>query len=272
MTDSEIVLSIRHLHLNLLRQNQEIPILRDVNLDIRKGEKWAIAGESGAGKSMTMYALTSLLPEKSTVLRGEIRYREEDGTYTDILKLPFAKRSSYCAKKASLIFQDSMDALNPFEKIGAQWCHTLRYSHPEMKKQERIEHILARLADFGITDRQVIRKYPYQLSGGMKQRIAMAMALESGAEILIADEPTTALDAVNQRRVVSFIQQLCKKKNLTLLYISHDLVLLQELCTHMAVLKEGRIVETGLASEVFDKPQHAYTRELIEETRKLFLE
>lgn len=272
MTDSDIVLSIRHLHLSILRQKQEIPILRDLNLDIRKGEKWAIAGESGAGKSMTMYALTSLLPEKSTVLSGEIRYREEDGTYTDILKLPFSKRSSYCAKKASLIFQDSIDALNPFETIGKQWNHTLTYSHPEMKKRERTEHILARLADFGITDAQVIRNYPYQLSGGMKQRIAMAMALESGAEILIADEPTTALDAINQRRVVSFIQKLCERKNLTLLYISHDLVLLQEICTHMAVIKDGRIVEIGLANEVFERPQHAYTKELIEETRKLFLE
>lgn len=269
MTETPVVLKIQHLNLSVVKSGQTIPILHDINLEIHEQEWWAIAGESGAGKSMTMYALTSLLPEKSTLLSGEILYREEDGSYTDLLKIPFQKRSAYCSKKVSLIFQDSINALNPFETIGGQWRQTLRYRHPEMKKPEQIRHIKKRLQQFGIPDEQVIRKYPHQLSGGMKQRIAIAMALESDAKILIADEPTTSLDSVNQRKVVDFIQKLCRDRGLTLLYISHNLALLDEVCTHAAVLKNGRILESGSSKSVFHHPVQEYTKALISETMKL---
>lgn len=271
MTSRDTILQVQDLSLNMRQQKQEKPILHEISLNICRGEKWAIAGESGAGKSMTMYALASLLPEKNTVLTGKIEYRESDGSYTDILALPYQERTRYCAKKVSLIFQDSINALNPFETVGAQWCHTLKYSHPEMKKAERTSHILARLADFGITDGQVTRKYPHQLSGGMKQRIAMAMAMESEAQLLIADEPTTSLDAVNQRKAVEQILGLCEKNHLTMLYISHNLALLREICTNIAVFKDGRIIETGRIGEVFENPVHPYTKKLIEETKKLML-
>ena len=217
---------------------------------------------------MTMYALTSLLPEKNTRISGKIQYLEPDGSYTDILTLPFEKRIAYCSKKTSLIFQDSINALNPYEKIGRQWGETVALRHPEMKKQERIRHISDRLQLFGITEPQVIRKYPHQLSGGMRQRIAIAMSLESDASILIADEPTTSLDAVNQRRIVRFIQQLCTDRKLTLLYISHNLALLDDICTHVAILQHGMLIEKG-TREILHHPSQPYTRELIEETRKL---
>ncbi len=269
MTETPAVLKIQHLNLSVVKSGQAIPILHDINLEIHEQEWWAIAGESGAGKSMTMYALTSLLPEKSTLLTGEILYRESDGSYTDLLKIPFQQRSAYCAEKVSLIFQDSINALNPFETIGSQWRHTLHYRHPEMKKKEQIQHIKKRLQQFGIPDEQVIRKYPHQLSGGMKQRIAIAMALESDAKILIADEPTTSLDAINQRKVVDFIQKLCHDHGLTLLYISHNLALLDEVCTHAAVLQNGSILESGSSESVFHHPIQEYTRSLINETMKL---
>ena len=269
MTEIPAVLKIQHLNLSVVKSGQAIPILHDINLEIHEQEWWAIAGESGAGKSMTMYALTSLLPEKSTLLTGEILYRESDGSYTDLLKIPFQQRSAYCAEKVSLIFQDSINALNPFETIGSQWRHTLRYRQPEMKKKEQIQHIKKRLQQFGIPDEQVIRKYPHQLSGGMKQRIAIAMVLESDAKILIADEPTTSLDAINQRKVVDFIQKLCHDQGLTLLYISHNLALLDEVCTHAAVLQNGSILESGSSKSVFHHPMQEYTRSLINETMKL---
>lgn len=269
MTDTPVVLKINRLNLSVKKDGKEVPILHDISLEIREGEHWAIAGESGAGKSMTMYALTSLLPAKSMVMSGEICYREPDGSYTDVLKLPAAARTAYCAGKVSLIFQDSINALNPFEKIGTQWRHTLKYRRPDMKKQMQTEHMAVRLAEFGIPDCGVLQKYPHQLSGGMKQRIAIAMALESDAKILIADEPTTSLDAVNQRKVVTFIQELCAKRGLTLLYISHNLALLDEVCDHAAVVRNGMVVEHGSAAQVFHNPEHPYTRSLIEETRKL---
>ena len=269
MTDLPVILKIHHLNLSVVKSGQTIQILYDISLEIREREWWAIAGESGAGKSMTMYALTSLLPEKNTIVSGEILYREEDGSYTDLLKLPFKERASYCANKVSLILQDSINALNPYERIGRQWQHTLRYRRPEMKKSEQILHMKTRLRQFGIPDEQVLRKYPHQLSGGMRQRIAIAMALESDAKILIADEPTTSLDAINQRNVVDFIQTLCREQGLTLLYISHNLALLDEVCTHTAILQHGRILESGSTASVFHHPVQDYTRTLISETRKL---
>lgn len=269
MTENPVVLKIKHLNLSILRDKVEIPILRDINMEVHRGEHWAVAGESGAGKSMTMYVLTSLLPDKSTIITGEIYYREADGSYTDILKLPFKKRSLYCADKAALIFQDSINALNPFETIGTQWRHTLRYRRQDLRREQQEAHMRARLVAFGISDCGVLRKYPHQLSGGMKQRIAIAMALESDADILIADEPTTSLDALNQRNIVSFIDELCKKKGLTLIYISHNIALLDTICDHGVIVKNGSIVESGRTDQIFHNPENPYTKELINETRKL---
>lgn len=272
MIEKKPVLKIKHLNLSVDTGVFEKQILRDINLEIGPQEHWAIAGESGAGKSMTMYALTSLLPEKNTKISGEILYMEKDGSYTDILKLPFEKRVAYCSGKVSLIFQDSINALNPFEKIQKQWWETTALHHPEMKKKEMTEHIKERLKLFGIQDEDVLKKYPHQLSGGMRQRIAIAMALEADNEILIADEPTTSLDAVNQRNIVNFIQKLCEKRKLTLLYISHNLALLDEISTHAVIMKDGKIIEKGSKEAVFHFPQNSYTQKLIRETRELIYE
>lgn len=272
MTEKKPVLKIENLNLSIIKENTEKQILQNISLEIGPQEHWAIAGESGAGKSMTMYALTSLLPEKNTRISGRILYLEKDGSYTDILKIPFKKRTEYCSRKVSLIFQDSINALNPFEKIRKQWWETVVLHHPEMNKQEISTHIIERLKLFGIPDENVLKKYPHQLSGGMKQRIAIAMALEADNDILIADEPTTSLDAVNQRNIVNFIQKLCKEKNLTLLYISHNLALLNEISTHAVILKNGEIIEKGYREEVFHSPQNIYTQKLIKETMELAYE
>ena len=271
MTEKPVI-KIEHLNLSMLRGDSEKQILKDINLEIGPQEHWAIAGESGAGKSMTMYALTSLLPEKNTHISGKILYLEKDGGYTDILTMPFKKRTEYCARKVSLIFQDSINALNPFERIQKQWHETVAIHHPQMKKEEMDTHIKERLKLFGIADEEALRKYPHQLSGGMKQRIAIAMALEADNQILIADEPTTSLDAVNQRNIVNFIQELCEKKKLTLLYISHNLALLDAISTHAAIVKDGEIIEKGTREDVFHSPKDPYTRKMIRETMELTYE
>lgn len=271
MTEKPVI-KIEHLNLGMLRGDSEKQILKDINLEIGPQEHWAIAGESGAGKSMTMYALTSLLPEKNTHISGKILYLEKDGSYTDILTMPFKKRTEYCARKVSLIFQDSINALNPFERIQKQWHETVAIHHPQMKKEEMDTHIKERLKLFGIADDEALRKYPHQLSGGMKQRIAIAMALEADNQILIADEPTTSLDAVNQRNIVNFIQELCEKKKLTLLYISHNLALLDAISTHAATVKDGEIIEKGTGEDVFHSPKNPYTRKMIRETMELTYE
>ncbi|MCR4891244.1 MAG: ABC transporter ATP-binding protein, partial [Lachnospiraceae bacterium] len=263
-----ITVRTEHLNLSVVKGKNRIPILRDINLTVRQGEKWGIAGESGAGKSMTMYALTSLLPEKSMEMTGSIFYREPDGSETDLLKMPYKDRHLYCSEKASLILQDSINALNPFEKIEKQWGETIRlHSRKELGKEEIQERILQQMERFGLSGgREVLKKYPHQLSGGMRQRIAIAMALESNSKLLIADEPTTSLDAINQRKIITFIDELCDKNKLTLLYISHNLGIVQDLCTHVAVMKDGWIIEQGRMEDVFYSPKEAYTKKLIEET------
>ncbi|MDO4296495.1 MAG: ABC transporter ATP-binding protein [bacterium] len=280
---TELQLKIEHLNLSIQKQGKSTEILRDINLCVREGERWAITGESGAGKSMTMYALTSLLPEKTSKLSGSIWYRNVDGSFTDVLALPAEKRTGYCAKKVALILQDAMDALNPFERVEKQWKATISLHHSQEKRdfenqnkraserKEQQKYMRERLEQFGILDEGVLKKYPHQLSGGMKQRIAIAMALESEATILIADEPTTALDAPNQRKLVEYIAELCQKKGLTLLYISHNLALLDAICTHVAVLKEGEIVESGTKEQVFYAPRHPYTARLVAEAKRLLL-
>ncbi len=264
-------IQLKHYNLWIRKGHRETQILKDLCLTIRKGERWGIVGESGAGKSMTMYSLTALLPEKSTRTEGSILFRTAEGTWEDLFSVPYKDRQKYCAEKTALILQDSIHALNPYEKIGTQWKETMRFHHPELPREQESDQLLERLDRFGIQGGQeIFYKYPHQLSGGMKQRIAIGMALESKARILIADEPTTSLDAINQRKVVDYIRLLCEERGLTLLYISHNLGIIQKLCTHAVVMKDGEMIETGTVWEIFDQPKMPYTKKLLEETRRLY--
>ena len=266
----EPVLAVRHLELDIVSGRQSVPILRDVSFTVGDRELRGIAGESGAGKSMTMYCLTSLLPRRTTRVRGEILFRGEDGTCTDLLKLSWKERQRFSAEHTCLILQDSINALNPFERIEAQWLETVLLHDPGQNRTAVRERILRQLDTFGIHGgEEVLRKYPHQLSGGMRQRIAIAMALESPAKLLIADEPTTSLDTINQRKIVEFIVELCRRRGLAMLYITHNLGIVQAVCDTVTVMKDGRIIEQGRTAEVFSDPQAAYTKTLLEGTRSL---
>ena len=267
---TEAILEVRHLNLDIVNGRKSIPILRDVSFSVRDGELRGIAGESGAGKSMTMYCLTSLLPRKTVRTEGEILFRDEDGSTTDLLKLPWKERQRFSASHTCLILQDSINALNPFERIETQWTETALLHAPGEDRAAIRDRILQQLDVFGIQGgEEVLRKYPHQLSGGMRQRIAIAMALESRAKLLIADEPTTSLDTINQRRIVEFIVELCKKRGLAMLYITHNLGIVQAVCGTVTVMKDGRIIEQGRTADVFANPQAEYTRTLLEGTRSL---
>ena len=270
MPEREPVLIVRNLELDILKGKETFPILRDVSFSVGPGERRGIAGESGAGKSMTMYCLTSLLPRKNTRVRGEILFRRSDGSYTDLLKLSWKERQRFSADHTCLILQDSINALNPFERIETQWMETVLLHRPGQDRAEVRDRILRQLDTFGIHGgEEVLRKYPHQLSGGMRQRIAIAMALESKARLLIADEPTTSLDTINQRKIVDFIVQLCRDRGLATLYITHNLGIVQAVCDTVTVMKDGRIIEQGLTESVFACPQAEYTRTLLEGTRSL---
>lgn len=268
MTEPLVV--VRGLCLDIRKEGRSIPILRDVGFELFPGERKGIAGESGAGKSMTMHCLTALIPRNICEIQGEILFREGDGHYTDALKLPWPERQRFCAKKISLILQDSINALNPFTHIEVQWAETAQLHHPEMARNSVREHLLRTMDAFGIPGGvETLRKYPHQLSGGMRQRIAIGMALESDAPILIADEPTTSLDTINQRKVVEFIEALCAQRGLSMLYITHNLGIVQAICDSAIIMKDGRIVEQGATRELFASPADPYTRQLIDGTRSL---
>lgn len=269
MTENENF-AVRIEHLNLrTRGKKSAQILHDISLAIRRGERWGIAGASGAGKSMTVYAMTALLPG-SMEAEGRIVFGA-DPLGRNLLDMKRSDRHRYCAGQVSVILQDSIHALNPYERIDRQWIPTVRLHHPDMPAEAVRPHLLERLERFGIAGGEaVLAKYPHQLSGGMKQRVAIAMALESGAQVLIADEPTTSLDAVNQRKVIAFLDQICRENHLTLIYITHTLGIIEALCTHVAILRDGRIAEQGRVADVFRHPANAYTARLLEETAKLY--
>ena len=270
MTEREVVLQVEHLSLWIRNEKKEIPILHDLSFTVREGERWAIAGESGAGKSMTMSAVTGLLPAGSTRMEGSIRYRTPEGALSDLLEVPYKKRQDFLARQVAVIFQDSINALNPNETIRKQWGQTVRRSRPDLSGESLDGYLCTRMEVFGIRGgKDTLLQYPDQLSGGMRQRIAIAMALESQAPVLVADEPTTSLDAITQRRAVDFIRSLVDGSGQTLLYISHNLGILQYMCDHAMVMYNGRIVEQGEIAEVFGNPKADYTRQLVEQTRKI---
>ena len=264
------LLQVEDLSMWVKGDKGKIQILHELNFTVREGERWAIAGESGAGKSMTMNALTALLPQGAVEISGKIWYRQEDGSRVNVLELPYRERQAMLARQVAVIFQDSINALNPNERIVKQWSETVLLHHPEMEKEALTQHLLSRMEIFGIHGGEnTLRQYPGQLSGGMRQRIAIAMALESPGRILIADEPTTSLDAITQRSTVEFIRKLLDESGRSLLYISHNLGILRYMCDHVMILRYGYIVEQGESENVFSHPQHSYTQELISETRKI---
>lgn len=215
---------------------------------------------------MTMYCLTGLLPNKGTKLSGKIVC----GDSTDILNLSPKQRRGFCSKQFSIILQDSINALDPYQRIDAQWAETIRFYHPDMDKDRIHNKICDTMSEFGIRDaKENMHKYPHQLSGGMRQRIAIALALESDAKILIADEPTTSLDSVNQRLIIDFIDQLCRDRDLSLIYITHNLGIVSHLCDRAIVLRNGNKIEDGTVRDVFLQPQTDYARKLINETARL---
>ena len=194
-----------------------------------------------------------------------------DGSYTDLYSLPASKRYRYCANRISLIQQDSINALNPFETVQKQWYDTIHLHNPALSRDQANAHMLEQLDYFRLSGgMQVLKKYPHQLSGGMKQRIAIAMALESNAPFLIADEPTTSLDSVNQKKIIELIDRICSERHLTLLYVSHNLALIQRICSRAAILLDGRIIEEGTTDTVFHTPSQPYTRQLIDGTKALY--
>ena len=263
MEASKTILRIKDLDISFRTNAGVVHAIRGVNLDLQKGETVAIVGESGSGKSVTMKAAVGLLDSNATVNRGEILYTyEENGreVTVDLLKLTKKQlRTGYNGQRLAMVFQDPMTSLDPTMTIGKQIMEGMLL-HKHMSKEQARARAIELLQLVGITDAEKrFRHYPHQLSGGMRQRVVIAIALSADPDILICDEPTTALDVTIQAKILELIKDIQKKMNLSVIYITHDLGVVAKVADYVNVMYAGKIVEVGNVEEIFYDPRHPYT-------------
>jgi oligopeptide/dipeptide ABC transporter ATP-binding protein len=259
------LLKVENLRVGIQSGRPEIPILDNVSFDVRAGETLAIVGESGCGKSMTALSVMGLLPKPGVqLISGAIRY---DGK--DLTKLTAKEMNQVRGKEISMIFQEPMTSLNPSFTIGNQLAEVFKY-HTDYDSKAIKERCLEVLEKVKIPDApEKLDAYPHQLSGGMRQRVMIAMALACNPKILIADEPTTALDVTIQAQILDLLLELQSEFGMTVMIITHDLGVVAETCQRVIVMYAGQVVEEGKVEAVFENPQHPYTRGLMNAIPKL---
>ena len=255
----DVLLSVRNLTTHYV--NREIgtcKAVRDVSFDIREGETLGLVGETGAGKTSIALSILRLLPvPPAQILNGEIFWRGQD-----LLKSPIRDMRRIRGGEISMVFQDPMTALNPIDPVGDQIAEVI-YLHQEVHKMEA-KRLAAEMLEVVGIPRQRYAEYPHQFSGGMKQRVIIAMALACNPKLLIADEPTTALDVTIQAQVLRMMNDLKAKNGTSVLLITHDLGVIAEMCQRVAVIYAGEIVEMGTAEDIFDRTSHPYTKGLFD--------
>ncbi len=260
MTDDNI-LTVEGLQTWFETPKGTVKSVDGVNLTLRRGEILGLVGESGSGKSVTGFSIIGLIDKPGKVVGGRIDYRGED-----LRTASEARLRSLRGDKIVMIFQDPMMTLNPVLRIGTQMIETV-LAHQKVSRAEARARSLAALAKVGIPHpEERIDAYPHEFSGGMRQRVAIAIALLHEPDLIIADEPTTALDVTIQSQILAEMQKLTEEMGLAMIWISHDLGVVAALAHRIAVMYAGRIVERGTTDEVLDHPRHPYTRGLIDST------
>jgi len=252
-------LSVSDLHLGIRNGNILTPILRGINLDLSEGEIHGLVGESGAGKTMLGRVILDILPPAAVITSGQVKYPA--GTSTHSAR---NNRGNQNRGRISLIPQDPMTSLNPVKRIGKQMSEILKLAHPDSSHQtyKRAEQLLREVKIK--KPEQVLQQYPHQLSGGMRQRILIAMAFSTEPKLIVADEPTTALDVSVQRQVLRLIRDLQKNRGTTILFVTHDLGVVAKICDRVSLMHSGMILEQGDVADVFHTPSHRYTQSLLE--------
>jgi oligopeptide/dipeptide ABC transporter ATP-binding protein len=258
------LLRLKNLSVDFVARNGALLAVRDVSLDIGRGESLALVGESGSGKSVTALAIMRLLPRQART-SGEILF-----DHTALLSLPERQMRTVRGERISMIFQEPMTALNPVMRVGEQVAEAVlthgssTFGRRSLEKAVAWDRALEALRDVGFRDPQLrARAYPHQLSGGQRQRAMIAMAIVNRPQLLIADEPTTALDVTVQAQIVGLLNALRQRFNLSLLFISHDLGLVSQLVNRVAVMYAGSIVERGSVRDIFRHAVHPYTRGML---------
>jgi peptide/nickel transport system ATP-binding protein len=253
------VLAVENLTVNIATATHSFDVLSDLSFEVRKGEILALVGESGSGKSMTAFSVMRLLPEPAAaIMAGSIRFEGLDLAQADEAALRRIR-----GNRIGLIFQEPMTSLNPSMRVGPQVAEALRL-HKGMSKAEARDHVEALFAQVRIPDPgRRFDDYPHQMSGGMRQRVVIALALACRPELLIADEPTTALDVTTQAQILDTIRELQAEIGTATILITHDLAVVAETADRVAVMYAGRIVEEAAADDLFASPRHPYTHGLM---------
>ncbi|WP_067727142.1 ABC transporter ATP-binding protein [Oceanobacillus damuensis] len=262
---SEIVLEIKDLSTHFFTDRGEVPAIEQVSIRVHKGEVVGIVGESGCGKSVTSLSIMQLVPSPpGKIVSGEINFKGED-----LAPASEKRMKKIRGNEISMIFQEPMTSLNPLFTIGNQMIEALRI-HQKVSKKEAREKSIEMLKLVGIPRAEsIIDEYPHQLSGGMRQRVMIAMSMSCNPELLIADEPTTALDVTIQAQILELMRKLNKEKDTAILLITHDLGVVADICDRVIVMYSGQVVEEGTKREVLKDPKHPYSKGLIRSIPKL---
>ena len=258
MNAHDPILAVEHLRTHFLTRDGVAKAVDDVSFTLARGEIMGLVGESGSGKSVTGYSIIGLVDPPGEVAGGQVRFLGED-----VLRASEERLQQLRGNRIAMIFQDAMMTLNPVLRIDTQMIEAVR-AHAHISRQAAYERARDALGRVGISaPDQRLRAYPHQFSGGMRQRVCIAIALINRPALVIADEPTTALDVTIQGQILHEVQKLCRETGTALIWITHDLSVVAGLADRICVMYAGRIVETGATDDVLDRPIHPYTRGLI---------
>ena len=263
---SELLIKVSNLKTYLQTGETTIRAVDDVSLEINRGETYCLVGESGSGKSITALSIMRLLPKGiASHPGGDIQFHSKlNSSSISILDVPEKDMRDIRGSRIAMIFQEPMNSLNPVYTIGEQIIEALHIHRPEISEREARQRAIKALADVQIKDpEQRIDEYPHRLSGGQRQRVMIAMAMACEPELLIADEPTTALDVTVQAEILRLMQDLQQEKGMSILFITHDFGVVAQMAHKLAVMKLGKIVEQGDVQQVLEDPQHSYTKQLL---------
>ena len=252
------LLQVKNLHTSFFTDAGEVQAVNGISFNLDRGKVLGIVGESGSGKSVTAYSLMRILTDPGRVTEGEVLFKGED-----VLKYSEQKMHSFRGSRISMIFQDPMTSLNPVYTVGNQLREAIKIHTNRNPKQVR-ERALEMLQLVGVNEPEKrVKQYPYELSGGMRQRVMIAMALACEPDILIADEPTTALDVTIQAQILELMQDLQHKLGMAIILVTHDLGVIADMCDEIIVMYGGRVCERGFAEDIFYDPRHEYTKGLL---------